>query len=299
VKVEVEARVHGSLWRYRLEFAQDSQRRPLVKEEEVVRDGVRILSRPDSEDQTDPSRLTQTHLEQVNANRNFRRLAEFLAQIRYLHIVPHLIRETTRLLPQADDPYGTDFLEQLATTQKRVLDSRLKKINEALRVAVPQLRELTLERDERGIPHLKGLYEHWRPNAGWQTEEHFSDGTLRLFGLLWAILDGEAPLLLEEPELSLHPAVVRHIPTMIARAGRKASRQVLLSTHSPELLSDPGVAPEEVLLLEPSREGTSVRLAAEDQQIRALLEGGLTMAESAVPRTAPARASQLALFGAH
>ena len=95
-------------------------------------------------------------------------------------------------------------------------------------MAVPQLKDLELSRDERGVPHLRGLYEHWRANAGWQTEDQFSDGTLRLMGLLWVLLDGTEPLLLEEPELSLHPEVVRFIPAIMARLGRKAGRQVLV-----------------------------------------------------------------------
>jgi hypothetical protein len=151
-------------------------------------------------------------------------------------------------------------------------------------------------RDERGVPHLSGLYEHWRPNAGWQREGQFSDGTLRLLGLLWGFLDGSAPLLLEEPELSLHTAVVRHIPRMMARIGRKAGRQFLLSTHSADLLSDDGIAPEEVLLLVPSNEGTVVNLAAQEPAIRALLEGGVSMADAVLPRTAPRNAAQLSLF---
>ena len=236
------------------------------------------------------------HLEQVNANQRFRPIAEFLAQVRYLHVVPQLIRETDRATKRQHDPFGSDFLEQLAKTPKRVLDSRLKKINSALRVAVPQMKELKLERDELGVPHLKGLYEHWRPNAGWQTEEHFSDGTLRLLGLLWALLDGNAPLLLEEPELSLHAAIVGYIPSMMTRTQRKSSRQVLVSTHSADLLTDPGIAPDEVVILEPSRDGTRVSLAADSQQVRALLEGGLSIAEAVLPRTNPRSIQQLALF---
>jgi hypothetical protein len=83
-------------------------------------------------------------------------------------------------------------------TPKKTLDARLRRIAAVLRMAVPQLEALVLERDQgSGIPHLKGLYKHWRPKAGWQTEEHFSDGTLRLLGLLWVFLDGSAPLLVE------------------------------------------------------------------------------------------------------
>jgi predicted ATPase len=284
-------------WNYRLEFTQDNQRRPIIAKELVRHGRTVIIDRPDEFDKADKSRLTQTYLEQVNANKDFREVNDFLAQVRYLHLVPQLVREPDRSVGRVRDPYGGDFLEQLATTPKNTLDSRLRRIREALRVAVPQLRELTLGRDVRGVPHLKGLYEHWRPNAGWQTEDQFSDGTLRLMGLLWVLLDGTAPLLLEEPELSLHAAVVRHIPRMIARLGRKSGRQVLLSTHSADLLSDEGIAPEEVLMLEPTKEGTEVRVAKNDKQVKRLLEGGATLAETVLPRTAPKRASQLALFG--
>ena len=296
VAIEVAMEIEGEEWNYKLEFAQDNQRHPIVKSERVRHNGEIIVDRPDPQDERDENRLTQTHLEQVNANQRFRPIAEFLAQVRYLHVVPQLIRETDRATKRQHDPFGSDFLEQLAKTPKRVLDSRLKKINSALGVAVPQMKELKLERDELGVPHLKGLYEHWRPNAGWQTEEHFSDGTLRLLGLLWALLDGNAPLLLEEPELSLHAAIVGYIPSMMTRTQRKSSRQVLVSTHSADLLTDPGIAPDEVVILEPSRDGTRVSLAADSQQVRALLEGGLSIAEAVLPRTNPRSIQQLALF---
>jgi len=160
-------------------------------------------------------------------------------------------------------------------------------------VAVPQLKDLKLERDETGQPHLRGLYEHWRPDAGWQSEAQFSDGTLRLLGLLWSVLDGTGPLLLEEPELSLHEAVVRHLPAMMWKATRNSRRQVLVSTHSAALLSDRTIAPEEVLLLRPTNEDTSVSVAACSDEVRALLEGGMSIGEAVLPRVAPARPEQL------
>lgn len=297
VGISVEVSLDADTWLYELEFAQDSLRRPQVRRERVKRNDVEVVNRPDSQDREDPNRLTQTYLEQVNANKEFRQLAAFFAEVRYLHIVPQLIRESDRVLQKSQDPYGSDFLEQIAKAQKRTLESRLRKINRALKVAVPQLQELKIDRDERGVPHLKGLYKHWRPNAGWQTEEHFSDGTLRLLGLLWAFLDGAAPLLLEEPELSLHAHVVRFIPAMMASAGRKIPRQTIVSTHSADLLVDESIAPEETVLLTPTDEGTHADLASHDLEVRALLDGGLSMADAVLPRTAPLNAHQLALFG--
>lgn len=299
VAIEVQIELgNGEPWTYRLEFNQTNQRVPIVVREIVKRGEDVLRRRPDADDEQDPKRRIQTHLEQLNANKEFRDLAAFFAQVRYLHLVPQLVREPERSVGRSRDPFGGDFLEQLFRTPKKTRDSRLRRIQEALRVAVPQMKVLDTFRDEAtGVAHLKGLYEHWRPNAGWQTEDQLSDGTLRLLGLLWVFLDGTAPLLLEEPELSLHSAVVRQIPRMIQSLARRSGRQVMVSTHSAEMLSDEGIAAEEVLLLEPTSEGTRVRVASEDSQVKALLAGKVSLADAIVPRTAPARANQLALFG--
>jgi predicted ATPase len=300
VAIEVEMDLgEPEPWSYRLEFTQDNQRQPIIKKELVRRADDVVLTRPDDADEADPSRLTQTHLEQVSANKEFRQVARFLGSVKYLHLVPQLVRDPDRSAGRVGDPFGGDFLVQLARMKKlnqRQFESRLHKIRDALRVAVPQLKDLVLEPDERGVPHLKGLYDRWRPKAGWQLEDQLSDGTLRLLGLLWAFLDGNAPLLLEEPELSLHAAVVRHIPSMMERVGRKTERQTIVSTHSSEMLMDEGIGAESVILLVPTREGTNVIAAAKDQQIRSLLEGGMTVAEAVLPRAAPPAADQLSLF---
>ncbi len=303
VAIEVAADLDdGQLWRYRLEFTQNNQRVPIVEKETVSHGDRQLLERPDEKDGEDTSRRTQTHLEQVNANKDFRKLAQLFTQIRYLHLVPQIVRDPERSLglkrsPAARrDPYGADFLEQLALTPKKMRDARLERIRRALRVAVPQLEKLELQPDHMGAPHLRALSKHWRPKAGWQQEDQLSDGTLRLLGLLWAALDGSAPLLLEEPELSLHAAVVREVPGIMARVSRRGGRQVLLSTHSFDLLMDPGIAPEEVLVLEPAAEGTRAHVAAEDEQIRLLVEGGTPMGEAVLPRTAPLGVDQLGAF---
>ena len=62
-------------------------------------------------------------------------------------------------------------------------------------------------------------------------------------GLLWSIMEKQGPLLLEEPELSLHPEIVRALPQMFARVQGRTGRQVFLSTHSSDLLRDEGIGP--------------------------------------------------------
>ena len=284
-------------WEYALRFNQDNLRRPVIKQEWVAKDGSRILERPDDKDKEDPKRLTQTYIEQVYANQPFREAANFFATVRYLHIVPQLVRDPDRSIGRREDPFGGDFLEHIAGTPDKTRNSRLKRIVNALRVAVPQLKDLELWRDVRGTPHLRGKHEHWRPQGAWQTEDQFSDGTLRLLGLLWATLDGSGPLLLEEPELSLHPEVIRFIPQMFARIQGRSGRQVLISTHSSDLLRDDGIGLDEALLLQPSGEGTTVQTAANFGEIKALLEGGMSLADAVIPRTRPENVEQLMLFG--
>jgi hypothetical protein len=117
-----------------------------------------------------------------------------------------------------------------------------------------------------------------------------------LIGLLWAVLSGGGPILLEEPELSLHGEIVRHLPGLLDKMAR-SGRQVFLSTHSRDLLSDESIGLDEVLLLFPvGREGTQVRLAGDDAEVRDLLEGGVPMPDVVIPRTAPRSAGQLSLF---
>lgn len=280
-------------WEYELRFTQDNQRRPIIQREIVRQNGETILDRPDQKDNDDGERLTQTHIEQVLANQDFRDLVDFFASVRYLHIVPQLVRDPDRSGSRQNDPFGGDFLEQIASTQTKTQKSRLKRIREVLRIAVPQLQELELERDSKGRPHLRGKYEHWRPHGAWQSEKDFSDGTLRVLGLLWAMLAGNGPLLLEEPELSLHPEVVRFVPQMFARLQHYSGRQIFVSTHSTDLLRDDGIGLDEVLLLEPSPEGTKVSPACEFGEIRALLQNGVSLAEAAMPRTRPRNADQL------
>ncbi len=296
IAVDVETEDKKDRWHYELRFHQDNQRRPIIREEKVFHNDEVVLTRPDNDDKQDLERLTQTHLEQVNMNRRFRELAEFFQSVQYLHIIPQLIREPDRSMGRTEDPFGGDFLEQIAKTSARTRDSRLRKIKDALKVAVPQLREIVLHPDSKGVPHLYGKFEHWRPQGRWIAEKDFSDGTLRLLGLLWATLAGTGPLLLEEPELSLHPGIVSVLPQMFVHIQSQTKRQIIISTHSSDLLRDDGIGLDEVLLLCPKEEGTDIKPAAAFMEIRELLESGISMAEAVMPKTSPNKPEELLLF---
>jgi predicted ATPase len=305
VEIEVtlsESEGHeGSQWRYGIGLYQESRgaRRFLLRYERVWRDDRLILNRPDDQDKSDDQRLKETHLEHIGSNKAFRLVAEAFQKTLYLHLVPQLLKYPSLANRETatEDPFGLKLLERIVGTPEKTRRARLSKIEQALKAAVPELEALKDIRDERGLPHLEAHYRHWRPHGGRQREDQFSDGTLRLIGLLWSLLDGDSLLLLEEPELSLHTRIVSKLPALIWRLQRPHRRQVILSSHSSEMFSDRGIKLSEVALLRPNgSEGTIIDLAENREDIRLLLEQGMSVGDAVLPMTAPRDAGQLDLF---
>ncbi|MBS1827659.1 MAG: AAA family ATPase [Acidobacteria bacterium] len=304
VEIAVELSEGGEVkWRYEIGIGQQQRgyRQPVLTYERVFQAGKSIVLRPDQFDAKDEERKTQTHLEQIGSNQHFREIARFFESIRYLHLVPQFLRTADSLQSSSagDDPFGRSFLETVVKTPEKTRRRRLAQIERALKEAVPQLKDLKVEKDETGIPHLEATYTHWRPNAGRQREDQFSDGTIRLIGLFWSLLDGEAPLLLEEPELSLHNAIVSKLPSLFyrLRKTKKTKRQIFVSTHSFDILSEKSIGGEEVVLLQPDAEGTIATVASSIKEVRNLLDAGFSVGDAALPHTKPSGLRQLDLFG--
>jgi len=129
-------------------------------------------------------------------------------------------------------------------------------------------------------------------NGAWQREDQFSDGTLRLIGLFWVLQEDPGLLLLEEPELSLNKKIVSLLAPFIYKLQGKG--QVLVTTHSSDLLSDQGISLDEVLLLEPSQEATTIRSADKLEDVEQLVSGGLGLGEAILPHATPATLESLA-----
>jgi predicted ATPase len=296
---DVEIEVHLSdgagdapRWRYAIGLTQDNEdSKARLVYERVFQNGKQILDRPkdDPKDKADPERLTQTHLESTFANQEFRDVAKFFERVSYVHLLPQLVRHPERFAASkiTGEPFGLSFMERLAKTPKGERTDFLKRLGNALRVAVPQFKNLSYVEDEKGKPHIQAIYTHWRPRGARQQEDQFSDGTIRFIGLFWALLENQGLLLLEEPELSLNNEIVRQIPALMHKLAGQQGRQAILSTHSAALLSDDGIGLEEVLLLIPHSEGTDIRPATSFDEARALVEGGMKIGEAVLPLTNP------------
>lgn len=296
-------------WEYTLQFnstgGTQEKRTVAISLEKICRDGAVILERKYDSAGEDYHTRQFTLLEQPAANTRFRPIYEYFRNISYVNIIPQLIRESESFLPSnaEEDFYGRNLLETIAVTNDKKRKSRLNTIGQILKMAVPQFSDLTYEPDKKGRPHLQVRYHHFRPQGAKQQEDQFSDGTLRLLGIIWAILDGEGLMLLEEPELYLHSEIVKQLPAFIANAQQKSKRgrQVIISSHSYDLLNSDTIAPEEIIILRQGKEDTSIEPANAVQSVLDKIEVGYTPADAVIAQVVPEgiRDGQLSLFEFH
>ena len=86
-----------------------------------------------------------------------------------------------------------------------------------------------------------------------------SDGTLRWLCLL-AILVAPSPpgvIVLEEPELGLHPDMINTLAEMLRKAATR--HQLVITTHSDILIDALSDVPEAVMVVEKGEEGTTIQ----------------------------------------
>jgi predicted ATPase len=102
-----------------------------------------------------------------------------------------------------------------------------------------------------------------------------SDGTLRALGVLTALFAGSenqlSPIGIEEPESALHPAAARLLLDALRDASER--RQILVTSHSPDLLDNSSIRESEILAVTATAGQTTIgRL---DSTARAALENSL------------------------
>lgn len=104
-----------------------------------------------------------------------------------------------------------------------------------------------------------------------------SDGTISALGtILMLAFSGTRCLILEEPERSIHPALMQKLASLILETSR--TRQIILTTHNPELIRH--LPPESLLLLTRSAGGCSTATRpAERQEIAEFLKNEIGIDE--------------------
>ena len=93
--------------------------------------------------------------------------------------------------------------------------------------------------------------QQWGPGEIQRFEAFsMSDGTLRALGILTAIFQEPSPsvLIIEEPEMTIHPGALGVILDALQYASKRC--QVIVTTHSPEVLDAKWIQPEHLRLIQ-------------------------------------------------
>lgn len=279
-------------WSYLLDFKHrsggiDKSQAVIIKEQVYsFAEQKYLVDRGEGDSDEDAESLLYTYLEQSVANKSFREIRDALNSIEYLNVIPELVRHDSRL-SSPEDYYGRNLLYRMSLLNEQTIKAYMLKINEVMKYVVPQLHHIQFEKDKNGMPHLVARYKHWRANGAKQDESSFSDGTLRMIGFLFAMLDGNGTILLEEPEINLHSKVVAQMPEFIAKIQRTRKRQVILTTHSYDILSNEGIRGTEVLYLKNEKDGTKIVNLDSLEDMMRLLRAGLTVADATLNSCSP------------
>ena len=205
------------------------------------------------------------------------RVRQTLAGIRYIHPNPKKMLERS---DHYDPDHGTGFFQHAGRFSDQQLDAVVERIRPIMAAAVPEVPNLSYQRMGLGTEVVfysdtpehgaKGVYSH----------EQFSEGTLRLLGMLFDLATlprATSIVLIEEPETFLQASVVRSLPSLLAEVAMNRDVQMVISTHSPELIDSELVLPSQVLMLRSENGETTGELLSEsnDPRIKAVVSAGL------------------------
>ena len=194
-----------------------------------------------------------------------------------------------RLLRSAGENIASviGHLEKVAPAQMTLIQEYLHSVAPMVhgveRKPIGPMETLEFRQDMAGSRHP------WRFLA-----QNMSDGTLRALGVLSALLQGNvdySPTLIgiEEPETALHPAASAALREALVRASE--TTQVLVTSHSPDLLDDRSIDADAVLAV--VSEAGETKIAPLDEGSRQVMRDNLFSAGELLRmnQLAPDRAS--------
>jgi predicted ATPase len=277
--------------------------RHLMRSEEYsfeIRDGVFSKPIPGIQSQISPDRLALFAASAVN---EFRPVYDFLTAMQVYAIVPQRLREL-----QEPDPGnllnrdGNNAAAVLKRLQEQKSPEHYQRLCSLLSRVVEGVRRVEYraagQKETLQFRQDVGLKDHWTFES-----LNMSDGTLRVLGLLLAVYQPGRPTMvaIEEPEATVHPAVAELVFDVFLDAAQE--RQVLMTTHSPDILDSKTLKDSQIRAVTMKRGKTSISpLSASSREAireRLYTPGELLRLDELEPdlETAQKMAEQLNLFG--
>ena len=199
----------------------------------------------------------------------FRPVFDAFTHMGFYNLNPKLMRELQK--PQEGrllKPVGENIASVIGHLE-RLAPDRLTLVQQYLQTVAPMVHGV--ERKQVGPMEtlefrqdMVGAKHPWRFLA-----QNMSDGTLRALGVLAALFQGHrdySPTLvgIEEPETALHPAASAALREALTRASEET--QVIVTSHSPDLLDDLNLSADALLAV--VSEGGETRIASLDPASR-------------------------------
>ena len=217
--------------------------------------------------------MTSLALPIIGGTKNFKPVWRAFSRMNVYSIEPEKLRGMQE--PDAGDallPDGSNAASVLERIEGR-RRSDFERLSSFLEAIVPNTRRVSVKR--YGKNQLLEITQEWgkdTPRTLKFEGSSMSDGTLRAIGLLASVFQRPAPTLIavEEPEATIHPGALGAVLDLLWEASERT--QVILTTHSPELLDRREVANRHLRVVE-WNEGITRVAPVSDANCRALRKG--------------------------
>lgn len=199
----------------------------------------------------------------------FRPVFDALTSMGFYNLNPKLIRDYQkpqdgRLLKSSGENIASvlGHLERNAPEAVKIIEEYLHAVvpmvHGVKRISIGQMETVAFRQD------IVGAKFPWEFHG-----MNMSDGTLRALGILTALFQGNRDYMpsligIEEPETVLHPAASSALREALQRASEQT--QVIVTSHSPDLLDDPSILSDSLLAV--IANGGETKIAPIDEAAR-------------------------------
>lgn len=176
----------------------------------------------------------------------------------------HFGRCTPARIHQPADA-SNEFLEEDASNLGLMLN-KLRRSSETKKKLLEALQLFNESIDDFDVTIENGAVQvFFHENGLTIPSVRLSDGTLRYLSLLVILLHPNPPPLIciEEPELGLHPDILPSLIDLLKEAAEKT--QIIITTHSADLIDDLSDMPEAVLVFDKVQGSTTVNRLNKDE----------------------------------
>lgn len=196
--------------------------------------------------------------------RSVGRFLSFIRSLAIFQLSPDISRHSGVPTPNPQLSARGENLPAVVDWLQRKRNKEWKLVLQAMRDIVPEITDITVD-----YLHTRtlGLYFHERGVGRPWTVDEVSDGTIRSLAMLVACFDPRnSALVVEEPENSLHPWIIKEIVGHLRDLSQK--KMVMVTSHSPVVLNM--LSPAEVWVIFKSAGETQIKpLVSFDAELQA------------------------------